>query len=161
MHFCCDKFVHSVHILESPLPNDSRMTRSQSRGKSQARSDMKRIIGVLALTTALTACSTPAPIQTLSRIALTCVSNSVVVAATTTCSAVAKDSSGTNLATQPVFTFVSSDITKVTVSSAGVVTGEAAGVSSITAQFRAVGITISNAVVITVTNPNAKSRGAD
>ncbi len=115
---------------------------------------MKKIIGVLALAGVLTACP-PAPTQTISSIALTCTLNSIAVAATTTCSAVAKDSSGTNLSTQPTFTFVSSDTAKATVSSAGVVTGVAAGSSSITAQFRAVGITISNAVVLTVTNPNA------
>ncbi len=88
------------------------------------------------------------PVGTLSSIALSCNPTSIAVAATSTCSAVAKDSSGTALATQPTFSFGSSDTTKAGVSSVGLVTGVAAGSSNITAASG--GIT-SNAVAVTVT----------
>ena len=132
---------------------------------------MKRlgIFGIL-LSATLVACPQPqpAPVGTLSSIALSCNPTSIAVAATSTCSAVAKDSSGTALATQPTFGFGSSDTTKAGVSSVGLVTGVAAGSSNITAASG--GIT-SNAVAVTVTaapsgggvtfistNPNARGK---
>ena len=90
----------------------------------------------------------PNPTQTLSSIVLGCNPSSVAIAATAKCSAVGKDSSGTNLTTQPAFTFKSSDPGKATVSGAGTVTGVAAGSSSLTASSG--GVT-SNAVAVAVT----------
>lgn len=92
--------------------------------------------------------TTQPPAATLSSIALTCNPTSIAVAATSTCAAIGKDSSGTNLAPQPSFTFASSDMGKATVSSAGVVTGVAAGTSNITASSG--GVT-SNSLAVTVT----------
>lgn len=89
----------------------------------------------------------PAP-GTLSSIALTCNPTSIAVAATSTCNAIGKDSSGTALTTQPTFTFNSSDTAKASISSVGVVTGVAAGSTNITASGG--GVT-SNAVAVTVT----------
>jgi hypothetical protein len=91
--------------------------------------------------------NTPA-VGLLSSIALTCTPTSISVAATSTCTAIAKDSSNTALSPQPSFSFTSSDTTKATVSSAGVVTGVASGSSNITASSG--GIT-SNAVAVMVT----------
>ncbi len=88
------------------------------------------------------------PVATLSSIALTCTPTSIAVAATSTCTAVGKDSSNVALATQPVFTFASSDTAKATVSGTGIVTGVAAGSSNITASS---GGMTSNAVAVTVT----------
>jgi hypothetical protein len=89
----------------------------------------------------------PAP-GALSSIALSCNPTSIAVAATSTCTAIGKDSSNTALTTQPTFTFNSSDTGKATVSSVGKVTGVAAGSSNITASSS--GLT-SNAVAVTVT----------
>jgi Bacterial Ig-like domain (group 2) len=91
---------------------------------------------------------TTPPTPTISSIVLACNPISLAVAAASTCTATAKNSSGANLATQPAFTFNSSDMAKATVSSGGVVTGVAAGSANITALSG--GIT-SNAVTITVT----------
>ena len=88
------------------------------------------------------------PAATLSSIVLSCNPTSIAVTATSTCTAVGKDSSGTALATQPTFSFASSDMAKAMVSSTGVVMGVAAGSSNITASSG--GIT-SNAVAVTVT----------
>ncbi len=99
-----------------------------------------------------------APPDTLPSIALTCTPTSIAVGTSSNCSAIAKDSSGTNLATQPTFTFTSSDTGKATVSSAGVVTGAATGTSNITAS--AGGIT-SNSVSMTVTSSNGGTANYD
>ena len=88
------------------------------------------------------------PAPTLASIALSCTPTSLAVAATSTCTATGKNSSGTALATQPAFTFNSSDTGKATISSGGLVTGVVAGSSNMTAISG--GIT-SNAVAITVT----------
>lgn len=89
----------------------------------------------------------PAP-GTLSSIVLACNPTSIAVAATSTCTAVGKDSSNTALSPQPVFTFASSDTGKASISSTGVVTGVAAGSSNITASSGAV---TSNSVAVTIT----------
>jgi trimeric autotransporter adhesin len=118
---------------------------------------MKKIIGVLALAAALTACPAPTPVPTLSSIALTCTANSIVIAGTTTCTAVGKDSSGTNLSIQPVITFTSSDPLKATVSSTGLVTGVAPGTSTIRAESGAVQATTLMTVITPVEAVSALS----
>ena len=106
-------------------------------------------LGIPLLVAALVACPQPQPQPsgTLSSIALTCTSSSIAIAVTSTCTAVGKDSSGANLATQPAFTFNSSDMGKAFILG-GTVTGVAVGSSSVTASSGGV---ISNSVTITVT----------
>lgn len=112
----------------------------------------KLLLAVPFLIAALVSCpdtTTPPPTNpTLLSILLTCTPNSIAIAATSTCTATAHDSSGTALTPQPAFTFSSSDTTKASVSSAGVVTGVAAGNSSVTALSGGIS---SNAVALTVT----------
>jgi Bacterial Ig-like domain (group 2) len=64
---------------------------------------------------------------TISSILLICNPISIVVATNSQCTATAKNSSGVALSTQPAFSFTSSDKTKATVSSTGLVTGVAVG----------------------------------
>lgn len=120
--------------------------------------DVKPLFALFAVTTVLlTACpaatpptTTPPAATAVASILLSCSPTSIAVGATSACTATGKDSSGANLATQPNFTFTSSDTVKATVSSSGVVTGVATGSSSITAVSDAV---TSNAVGISVTAP--------
>jgi Bacterial Ig-like domain (group 2) len=98
--------------------------------------DMKRILCSLTLIGLLTACgagNTPSDGGNASSIIVTCVPIVLTPGQLGNCTASAKDQSGNALSSQPVFSFTSSDPSKVTVSSTGQIAGVATGAAEITA----------------------------
>ena len=85
-------------------------------------------------------------------IGLSCTPVSIAVAATSTCTAVYKDASGTAVTPQPVFSWTTTDAGRGKVDGKGVVTGVAAGSVKINATARGIR---SNDVSITITAPAA------
>ena len=116
---------------------------------------------LLLVTAALAACggggdgpgTTNPPDNTLSSVTIEPQSTSVGVGATTTLSATARNAGGTAISGAS-FTFTSSDQSKATVTSGGVVSGVAVGAVTITATATRDGITRSGTANVEITEPD-------
>jgi plastocyanin len=120
-----------------------------------------RIIAAGSVAAAIIACGgsgdggTTGPTPVFTSVTVTPASPSVAVAGTTQLAATAKDQSGHNFSGAPAATWTSSNTDVATVSGTGLVTGVAAGSSTITASITVGSVTETGTQSVAVTTPSS------